>query len=128
MVALKRGQFHSFNALLHYLQVYQPGLISDQEVLLLIHLPRLAGFHFYRFQTQKIPKSLAGVDIGEFDLHGDLFEVLIEDLEVEVAANAEQVGAALLHQLDALTVRLLQVVLRRLLDLVLVRDAHETQT
>jgi hypothetical protein len=79
------------------------------------------------FQTQEIPKGLAGVHVGEFDLHGNVFKRLIEHLEVKVPADAYEEGV-LPHQLNALNVLLLQEILRGLLNLVLLRDFNETQT
>lgn len=88
--------------------------------------PMFRGY-LYGFQTQEIPKGLAGVHIGEFDLHGNVFNRLIEHLEMKVAADAYE-KCVILHQLDALNVLLLQEILRRLLYLVLLGDFNEAQT
>jgi len=60
-------------------------------------------------------------------LHGNVFNCLIEHLEVQVTADANE-ESVLPHQLDALNVLPLQEILRGLLNLVLLGDFHETQT
>jgi hypothetical protein len=84
----------------------------------------------YRLQTQEVylvAKDITSVNIGQFDLHGDLFGETVENLKMNVALDAHNISV-FLQELDALYVLISQEVFSGLSKLICLRDLHKAQT